>query len=126
MELEFDKEMDALLRKGQSAARSGTSVAAAKGGHLDADSIAAFAEGAVPDAIRKTYTAHFADCDSCRKALSQIALLSEPLAMKAAAAAAAPAPAPPARAASPWYRSLFRSPGFAAAMGVLVMAFGAT
>ncbi|MFL6375305.1 MAG: hypothetical protein ACJ73D_11615, partial [Pyrinomonadaceae bacterium] len=122
MELEFDKEIDALLRK----ARSGTSVAAVKGGHLDADAMNAFAEGAVPDAVRKTYTAHVADCDSCRKALSQIALLNEPIAMKAAAAAAAPAPAAPARAAAPWYRSLFRSPGLAAAMGVLVLAFGAT
>ena len=65
MELEFDKEIDALLRK----ARSGTSVAG-RGEHLDADAIAAFAEGALPAAARKTYTAHFADCDSCRKALS--------------------------------------------------------
>jgi hypothetical protein len=120
MELEFDKEIDALLRK----ARSGT-VVPAKGTHLDADAIAAFAEGAIPDAARKTYTAHFADCDSCRKALSQVALLNE--SSKAAAAAAAPAvrsAAPAATGTVPWYRPLFRAPGLAAAFGVLVLALG--
>ncbi|MBV9240463.1 MAG: hypothetical protein JO314_00515 [Acidobacteria bacterium] len=118
MELEFDKEMDALLRK----ARSGTAKAG-KGTHLDADAIAAFAEGAVPEAAKSTYTAHFADCDGCRKALSQVALLNEPAA-KAVAATAAPAPAPWPPNAVPWYRSFFRAPGLAAAMGVLVLAFG--
>jgi hypothetical protein len=121
MELEFDKEIDVLLRK----ARSGTAAAAPAGGHLDADAINAFAEGAVPAVLRKTYTAHLADCDRCRNALSRVALLNEPIAMKAvAAAAAAPrgaAPWPPN--AVPWYRGLFRSPGFAAAFGVLVLAF---
>lgn len=117
MELEFDKEMDALLRK----ARSGTSVAKPAGIHLDADAIAAFAEGAIPDAVRKTYTAHFADCDSCRKVLSHVALLNEPEAMKAVAATAARAPA---AIPVPWYSSLLRSPGLAAAFGLLVLTFG--
>lgn len=122
MELEFDKEIDALLRK----ARIGT-VATAKGTHLDADAIAAFAEGAIPKAIRKTYTSHLADCDSCRKALSHVAVLNEPAVIKALAAAAhAPAMRAPASAAAsvPWYRPLFRSPGLVAAFGVLVLAFG--
>ncbi|HEY2848156.1 MAG TPA: hypothetical protein VGI80_10090, partial [Pyrinomonadaceae bacterium] len=103
MELEFDKEMDALLRK----ARSDTG-ATANGKHLDADAISAFAEGASPDAVRKMYTAHFADCDSCRKALSQVALLNDSVAMNAAAAAAAPAvtSAAPAAVNIPWYRPL--------------------
>src|SRR3954466_14645048 len=116
MELEFDKEIDALLRK----ARPPGVVAA--GGHLDADMISAFAEGAVPAAARTAYTAHFADCDRCRKALSQVAFLHEPAEAKAMTAAAAPA----ARLADqttvaeiPWYRSLFRTPGLAVAMGVL-------
>jgi hypothetical protein len=120
MELESDKEIDALLRKARPPA------AAPVSGHLDADAMNAFAEGALPEAIRRTYTAHFADCDTCRMALSQIALLDEPLATKAVAAAAsaprAASPWPPK--AVPWYRSLFRSPGLAAAMGVLVVAFG--
>jgi len=122
MELEFDKEIDALLRK----ARRGTS-AAVMGTHLDADAVAAFAEGAIPDAIRKTYTAHLADCDSCRKALSYVAVLNEPAAMKAVAATAgAPAMRAPAPAMTsvPWYRPLFRSPGLAAAFGLLVLALG--
>ena len=121
MELNFDKEMDALLRK----ARSGTSVAAPKGGHLDADAIAAFAEGAIPDALRRTYTAHFADCNECRKALSYVALLNAPLSMEAVAAPVPRAAAPWPPNAVPWYRSLFRTPGLAAAMGLLVLAFGA-
>ena len=131
MELEFDKEIDALLRKARSSQPGGTAAAAPKGTHLDADAIAAFAEGAVPDAIRKTYTTHLADCDSCRKALSHVALLNEPIALKAVAAAAgAPAmrAAPPAPATAakpvPWYRPLFRSPALAAAFGVLVLALG--
>lgn len=119
MELEFDKEMDALLRK----ARSDISVEAPKGGHLDADAMAAFAENAIPGTTRSVYTAHLADCDSCRKALSQVALLNEPVVMKAVAAAA-PASAANIRASAPWYRALFRTPGLAAAFGVLVLAFG--
>jgi hypothetical protein len=116
MELEFDKEMDALLRK----ARSGTAVAEAKGEHLDADAVAAFAEGTVPTGVKALYTKHFADCDRCRKLLSQAALSSELPLEKAAVAAAAPWPPP-----LPWYRKLFRAPGLAVAMGVLVLAFGA-
>jgi len=93
---------------------------------MDADAMNAFAEGAMPEAIRKTYTAHLSDCDSCRKALSQVALLNEPIGMKAVAAAAAPlgAAAPARRSVVPWYRSLFSTPGLAAAFGVLVLAFG--
>lgn len=121
MELEFDKEIDALLRK----ARSGTLSAVPKSGHLDADSIAAFAEGTVPEAVRKTYTAHLSYCDSCRKALSRVALWREPLAAKVVAAAApAMRAAPNARVTDPWYRSLFRTPSITAAFGVLVLAFG--
>jgi hypothetical protein len=121
VELEFDKEIDALLRKAQPPA------APTRGAHMDADAMNAFAEGAMPEAIRKTYTAHLSDCDSCRKALSQVALLNEPIAMTAVAAtAAAPfaAPIPARRSVVPWYRSLFSTPGLAAAFGVLVLAFG--
>jgi len=116
MELEFDKEIDALLRKARPPG------AVPSGGHLDADAISAFAEGAVPAAARMAYTAHFAGCDRCRKALSQVALLSEREIAKAAASAAAPALAV-RPTSTPWYRSLFRTPGLAAAMGVLVVAF---
>jgi hypothetical protein len=118
MELEFDKEIDALLRKVRPPAVASGSA------HVDTDAMNAFVEGALPDAIRKTYTAHFADCDSCRKALSHLALLNEPLAMKAAAGAPLRAVSPRPPKAVPWYRSLFRSPALVAAMGVLVLAFG--
>ncbi|HEV7700381.1 MAG TPA: hypothetical protein VGO43_09150 [Pyrinomonadaceae bacterium] len=117
MELEFDKEMDALLRK----ARSGTGAAQMASDHLDADAIVAFAEGAVPAGVKSLYTKHFADCDRCRKLLSHAALSSEPVTEKAAAAVAT-APWPPPL---PWYSTLFRAPGLAAVMGILVLAFGA-
>ena len=118
MELEFDKEIDALLRKAHPPG------AAPAGGHLDADIISAFAEGAVPAAAHKAYTAHFADCDRCRKALSQVALLNEPRGEKVMTTTAAAAPAArPIQTAVPWYRPLFRTPGLAVAMGVLVVAF---
>ncbi|MEQ1920953.1 MAG: hypothetical protein ABL952_00460 [Pyrinomonadaceae bacterium] len=44
MELEFDKEIDAILRKGRSGQIA--AVKAATASHLDADSISAFAENA--------------------------------------------------------------------------------
>jgi len=34
--------------------------------HLDADELNAYAEGVLPSAARARYTAHLADCDSCR------------------------------------------------------------
>ena len=61
---DFDKEIDAILRK----ARGGESVIL-NNSHLDADEISAFAENALPDAARMRFTAHFADCGRCRKIL---------------------------------------------------------
>ena len=73
MELEFDKEIDAILRK----ARSGiVTNNGSDAGHLDADSIAAFAENALPDKSRLLYIEHFADCDKCRQQLSQTILMN--------------------------------------------------
>ena len=61
MELEFDKEIDTILRKARDPA--GVSVTAANAGHLDADTVAAFAENAVPPKAKLLYMEHFADCD---------------------------------------------------------------
>lgn len=118
MELEFDKEMDAILR------RSGRGVLVGdkpldKPKHLDADAIAAFVENAIPAPTRRLYMEHFADCDRCRKLLSSTILMND-----AAATAAAPAAVVVAASeAIPWYQRLFRTPNLAIAMGALILTF---
>ncbi len=47
---------------------------AAPGAHLDADELNAFAEGALPEAARARYAAHLADCGTCRKVVTGLAL----------------------------------------------------
>lgn len=115
MELEFDKEMDAILRR----ARDGSGVVTMADPHLDADAIAAFVENAVPTPTRWLYMEHFADCDRCRKLLSTSILMDE-----SAATAAAPAAVVVAAGETiSWYQRLFRTPNLAIAMGALVLTF---
>lgn len=114
MELEFDKEMDAILRR----ARGGSGVAVTTA-HLDADTIAAFVENALPQKAKLLNMEHFADCDRCRKQLSfAMSMNSESESTEAASVVA-----PIAEAAIPWYSKLFRTPNLALAMGALVVAF---
>lgn len=64
-----DKDMDVLMR------RYAASVAKAMPvGHPDADELNAFAEGKLPAAARQRYVSHLADCDDCRKLVSQLAV----------------------------------------------------
>jgi hypothetical protein len=119
MELDFDKEIDAILRK---AHRDGPVLVGdfANANHLDADEISAFAENAMPDNSRALYSAHLAECDRCRKILSNLLVMN---------ADAAPAESRPAVAAvtnvdMPWYRRLFLFPNLAYVMGGLVLVFG--
>ena len=115
MELDFDKEIDALLRK-EGAGRTIT-ISEFSGMHLDADEIAAFAEGAVPPRARTAFTEHFAACDQCRKTLSNLIVLN---------AADDPEPAVavvPGELAVPWYRRLLLFPNLAYVMGGLVVLF---
>lgn len=124
MELNFDKEMDAILRQ---AARGGEFLSGdgRESAHPDADEIAAFAENAVPEKARGAYVSHFADCDRCRTILSNVILLNseaEPAAEKEAVTAAAPVAA---ETRVPWYRRLFLMPNLAYTMGALVLVFGA-
>ncbi|MGH9956874.1 MAG: zf-HC2 domain-containing protein [Pyrinomonadaceae bacterium] len=42
-------------------------------GHLDADELSSYAEGALPALTRARYTAHLADCSRCRNIVSQLA-----------------------------------------------------
>lgn len=114
MELEFDKEMDAILRK----ARGGSGVPVISA-HLDADTIAAFVENALPPRARMLNMEHFADCDRCRKHLSFAMSMNN----ESEATEAASVVAPIVEAAIPWYSKLFRTPNLALAMGALAVAF---
>jgi len=118
MELEFDKEIDAILRKARGG--QGAGVTAAASTHLDADSIAAFAENALPQKAKLLYMEHFADCDRCRRLLSQSISLNSEAAPKAASIPVEDAAAEPD---VPWYRKFFSTPGLAMAMGAVVLAF---
>ncbi|HXG85848.1 MAG TPA: hypothetical protein VNI84_17645 [Pyrinomonadaceae bacterium] len=120
MEFEFDKEMDALLRQ---TARSETASLAGsrKSPHLDADEISAFAENALPEKTKLQYTAHFADCDRCRKILSNTILLNAEVLEKMVHA---PETVKVELAVLPWYRRLFAVPNLAYTMGALVLVFG--
>ncbi len=122
MELKFDKEMDAILRRTGRGVLVGDSPPD-KPKHIDADEIAAFVENVLPAKTRALYMEHFADCDRCRKILASTMLMAG----DAAVPALAPVEAEDkdlAVAAIPWYRKLFRTPNLAIAMGALVLTFG--
>jgi hypothetical protein len=119
MEAEFDKEIDAILRK---AHRDGPVLVGDFAGsrHLDADEISAFAENAMPEKSRTLYMAHLAECDRCRKILSNTLSLNQ----EAVPAAATPSVITIAERSTPWYKRLFMFPNLAYVMGSLVLVFG--
>lgn len=124
MELEFDKEIDAILRK----APVGRGVLVGDDPpepkkHLDADTIAAFAENAVPPKAKLLYMEHFADCDRCRRMLSQSILMKRE-ADAATNGVASTVVSAPVATTIPWYSKLFRTPNLALAMGALILTFG--
>lgn len=116
MELEFDKEMDAILRRARPIREPSVLADTA---HPDADAIAAFAEGSLPDKARLAYIRHFADCDRCRR----IMVFSMPEA-SSDVAVAAPAALPVVETMVPWYSRLFQTRNLAIAMGSLVLVLG--
>jgi hypothetical protein len=123
MELEFDKEMDSLLRKTGEAKRGvlvGDVPNEKPKVHLDADQLSAFAENAIPEKSRALYMSHLADCDRCRRILSGLITLNAE-AMPAEDRVIAPVISPAAM--EPWYRRLLL-PNLAYVMGGLVLAFG--
>ena len=67
-----NNEVDLLLRglaRGREASllqSETTSAEAVASGHLDADELNAYAEGAAPNAARARYMEHLADCETCR------------------------------------------------------------
>lgn len=123
MELEFDKEIDAILRK----ARPNKGVLVGDSPpdkpepkkHLDADAIVAFAENALPDKAKLLYTEHFADCDRCRKQLAfQMHMNTE-----VEVSAASRIPASEVVTSIPWYQSFLKAPNLALAFGAMVLVF---
>jgi hypothetical protein len=73
-------EIDILLRR--LSQRDGKVFNAAQGGehieqeHLDADELNAYAENALPSALRARYTEHLTGCTNCRKIVTQLSLAS--------------------------------------------------
>lgn len=123
----FDKEIDALLRQ---TAKSGTAPVKnpesqpsnPKSFHLDADEISAFAENALPEKTKLKYTKHFADCNRCRKILSNTIAINSETEIETASSVVSPQIADTTTV--PWYRKLFAFPNSAYAMGALVILFG--
>jgi hypothetical protein len=66
-----DSQMDVLLRRFAKVASDVKTT-----DHLDADELNAFAEGALPVAVRSRYVSHLADCDDCRRAVTELATAS--------------------------------------------------
>ena len=118
MEVDFDKEIDALMRSSGGGRTITISEFAAP--HLGVDELNAFAENTLPDAARRGYTTHLADCDECRKTLSLLITMNaeaEPV------SAVSAIPAVVAERSVPWYKSLFAVQNLAYGMGALVIAF---
>ncbi len=119
MEVDFDKEIDTLLRKAQ---RDGPVLVGDNSSlHLDADELSAFAENATPEKARALQMTHLADCDRCRKILSNLLVMNAEVAPDAAASLSA---ITIAERALPWYKQLFLFPNLAYLMGSLVLVFG--
>jgi len=89
-----DAEMDVLLRR---FAKAASAVKATD--HLDADELNAFAEGALPIAARSRYVSHLADCDDCRRAVTELAAASGRIEEMAV-------PASPSTPTGPWWQKI--------------------
>ena len=109
--------MDAILRK----ARESEFAFAANDSqaHLDPDEMSAFAENALPETAKLFFTAHLADCDACRKKLSNLILLNAESESEDIRAEEIAAVSP----TIPWYRKLFAFPNLAYTLGSMVLIF---
>jgi hypothetical protein len=120
MELEFDKEMDALLRK---AAKDGAA-ATVLDSHIDADEISMFAENAMPGRAKAGVISHLADCDRCRTILANVIALNAdadeiPAAVPAGSAETTVVEGQPAS----WFSGLFTTRTLALSFGALALLF---
>ena len=117
----FDKEIDALLRQAaQSETASGNSEPGRQNSelpHLDADEISLFAENALPENLRERTITHFAECDRCRKILSDLIRQNPMKEIVSGKQTEVFAPV------VPWYRKMFVFPNLAYTLGALVLIF---
>lgn len=111
MQNDPNKALEVLLRR----ADGGGSPPSAQP-HLDADTVAAFAAGALPQSLRNDYISHLADCARCRVMLSAAATF-EPIEVPTLV---------PARilAETPWWRNLPKVPAFTYASVLFILVFG--
>jgi hypothetical protein len=106
-------EMDRLLRRharlsGEALRASHDESATISGAHLDADELNAYAEGALNEAARSRYFAHLADCDTCRKLVTDLTLAAS-VSIEGRARAAV-AEATPSRSWKDWLGAIFSPP----------------
>jgi hypothetical protein len=113
MEIEFDKEIDAILR---SAAKGSSSVNLASE-HLDADEISSFAENVLPANARVRAMEHLADCNRCRKILVEISAFVEDETSGEIVHVVE------TKNEIPWYKKLFIFPNLAYSLGALCVVF---
>ena len=76
---EMDRLLRRLVRRNNETLRAGREQSgdgqdANNPTHLDADELNAYAEGALPESARSRYFAHLADCDTCRKLVTDLTL----------------------------------------------------
>ncbi|HEV7645432.1 MAG TPA: hypothetical protein VGO50_15925 [Pyrinomonadaceae bacterium] len=119
MELNFDKEIDALLRQ---AARQETPRPAAEA-HLDADELAAFSANALPVKARARAMEHLVDCGNCRTILSNLVFFENQEEEKPAAAFAVATPAAEGSSLIERILGVFKFPTLAYGMAALVVLF---
>ena len=65
------RALDSASQSEAPASRSGDQSHSA---HLDADELSSYAEGALPEITRARYTSHLADCQRCRKLVTELTL----------------------------------------------------
>jgi hypothetical protein len=88
MRPEPNNDIDLLLR--QLSRRNGGPVSEIDEQHLDADELNSYVENALPQAARARYTAHLADCSSCRKLVVELGAAAGPVAVQKSETVLAP------------------------------------
>ena len=88
MRPEPNNDIDLLLR--QLNRRNGALVSEIDEQHLDADELNSYVANALPAAARARYTAHLADCTTCRKLVIELSAAEGPVAVQQPGPAVAP------------------------------------
>ncbi|HEX5966162.1 MAG TPA: hypothetical protein VFY51_09520 [Pyrinomonadaceae bacterium] len=88
MRPEPNNDIDLLLR--QLSRRNGVPASEIDEPHLDADELNSYVANALPAAARARYTAHLADCSTCRKMVVELSAAQGPVAVQQTPPAIAP------------------------------------